>query len=162
MHEHIYHHDQYAGVGAKEFIPAIVEGVRKAYGSSLEIRYEVDTLHIDRDRATPLALLLSELATNAFKYAFPTGPGALNVSLQREDEEGRAILVFRDNGVGMLEPSVEKSRSMGMRLVKASVAQMDGSFLFANDAGTVFRSDLALDIRSAELAISRFGRARAH
>ena len=144
MHEHIYQNDQFSGIAAQTFVPSVVDGVCRAYGATAEAHYDIESFLIDRDRATPLALLLSELATNAFKYAFPNGGGVLHISLHLTPQSGIAHLVFRDNGTGMASDPGTSKASMGMRLVKASVAQMSGTFSFATDNGTVFSADLEL------------------
>ena len=145
MHEHIYQHDRYNDIDAHDFIPPVVDQVKAAYGSLAELRYEVDHLAVDRDHATPLALLLSELVTNAFKYAFPEGrDGSITIGLQKL-ENGHAKLTVRDDGVGM--DIDDTSKSMGMRLIKGVVAQMGGEFQFRNENGVVFEADVALSTK---------------
>ena len=144
MHEHIYQHDRYNDIDAHDFIPAVVDQVRAAYGSTAELHYGVDHLAVDRDHATPLALLLSELVTNAFKYAFPDGrAGSITIGLQQL-QHGHAKLSVRDDGIGM--DIDETSKSMGMRLIKGVVAQMGGEFQFRNENGVVFEAEVALSV----------------
>lgn len=142
MHEHIYQHDRYQDIDAFDFVPAVVDQVKAAYGSNAEIKYDLDHLPVDRDHATPLALLLSEIVTNAFKYAFPGDrKGTIEISL-KASPDGPARLVVRDDGVGM---DVEAGRSsMGMRLVKGVVAQMGGSFAFRSESGLIFEAKVPL------------------
>ena len=143
MHEHIYQHDRYEDIDAHDFIPAVVEEVMVAYGSNAVVDYQVDHIAVDRDHATPLALLLSELVTNACKYAFAADrPGTVAITLNR-GENGRATLSVRDNGQGIALDRASGT-SMGMRLIKGVVAQMDGTYTFRSDGGTVFEADIAL------------------
>lgn len=143
MHEHIYKHDDYSVVSAKELVPTIVDQVNVAYGSLIGIHYELADVKIGNDQATPLALLLSEIVTNALKYAFPEGRrGTIYIALSKADEQGRSKLVVRDDGVGM--PQTEGRNSMGMRLVKGVVAQLRGDYEFRNDGGTIFEAHLEL------------------
>lgn len=143
MHAHIYQHDRYEDIDAHDFIPAVVEEVMVAYGSDAVVDYQVDHIAVDRDHATPLALLLSELVTNACKYAFAEGkPGTVGIALSR-GENGRATLTVRDNGRGIDADHATRT-SMGMRLIKGVVAQMDGTYLFRTDGGTIFTADIAL------------------
>jgi PAS domain S-box-containing protein len=79
------------------------------------------------DRAVPLALILSELVTNAVKYAFPDGRGGtIRVSVRRVEEEGGALVVsVEDDGIGLpegFEPIA--SRGVGMRVVVVLVRQL--------------------------------------
>ena len=144
MHQHIYQHDNYSTIDAHDFVPAVAGEVVRAYGSPVELTYDVAHLTVDRDHATPLALLLSELLTNALKYAFPDGEGKIVVSLLPTGATGRANLVVRDNGKGIGDPL--PTTSMGMRLIKGVVAQMAGTHSFRTDAGTVFEAELALEV----------------
>jgi two-component sensor histidine kinase len=41
-----------------------------AYGASVSLKLDVELMQIDHDQATPLALLINEVMTNALKYAF--------------------------------------------------------------------------------------------
>jgi two-component sensor histidine kinase len=116
-----------------------------AYGSDAVVDYALEHIPVDRDHATPLALLLSELVTNACKYAFPDGGGSISIGL-REGRNGRAELTVRDSGGG-IEAERDAGGSMGMRLIKGVVAQMDGTHRFRNDGGTVFEADIALSTR---------------
>lgn len=142
MHEHIYKHDRYQDIDAHDFIPAVVDEVMVAYGSDATVNYELEHIPVDRDHATPLALLLSELVTNACKYAFADGGGTITIALRR-GEGDRAVLIVRDSGRG-IEDERLKGNSMGMRLIRGVVAQMNGTFSFHNDGGTVFEADIAL------------------
>ena len=63
---------------------------------------------LDIPRATPAGLIINELVTNSFKYAFPESfdslairdaPPAISLALTRN--EGAYMLIVRDNGVGL-------------------------------------------------------------
>lgn len=144
MHEHIYEHDMYAQLDAHDLVPAVVNEVKAAYGANAKLTYRVAHLVLDRDHATPLALLLSELVTNCFKYAFPGG-GAGEITIDLEpSEEGRARLTVRDNGPGLAEPNDSDTRSMGIRLIRGVVSQLRGTYSIRNEGGAVFEAEIAL------------------
>src|SRR5690606_25029428 len=101
MHEHIYQFDRYVDIDARDFVPVIVDEVIAAYGASIATVYELERVMVDRDHATPLALLLSELITNALKYAFPDDrDGEIRIRLKASGT-GRAQLTVADNGIGL-------------------------------------------------------------
>lgn len=142
MHEHIYQFDRYVDIDAEDFVPVIVDEVIAAYGSSVTATYELDHVMVDRDHATPLALLLSELITNALKYAFPDGQeGEIRIKLKAAGK-GRADLTVADNGVGLGETI--PSSGMGIRLIKGVVGQMAGRYELRTEGGTIFEANIAL------------------
>lgn len=142
MHEHIYQSDRFAEIDAHDYVPVIVNEVVQAYGKDCKLTYDIDHLKVDRDHATPLALLLSELATNACKYAFADGrAGELRVSVKASGT-GRADITVSDNGVGLSE---DRSLGMGTRLLQGLSSQMGGSYSLTSDGGTHFKANLALE-----------------
>jgi two-component sensor histidine kinase len=97
----------------------------------MEARVEAGVL-IEADAAVPLGIVLTELVTNAVKYAFPApASGTILVQLQR-GEPGHAELVIRDNGIGMLH---HREGSLGYGLVRSLVQQINGDIEIQSDAG---------------------------
>ena len=142
VHEHMYRLDQYVDVEAQQFVPAIVEPLRETYGSRVTFSFDIDPITVDRDHATPLALLINEVATNALKYAFPDGrQGHLSLSLKDGDRH-RSRLVIQDDGVGF-DPNKVVS-GMGSRLIRGMVTQLQGDYAYAHGEGTTFLADIAL------------------
>lgn len=77
------------------------------------------------DRAVPIALIVSELLTNAMKHAFPDGGGELRVSIETVDDELRILV--EDNGPGLPDQfDAAASHGVGMRVVNALVRQLGG------------------------------------
>lgn len=88
------------------------------------------------DTAVPLALILSELLTNAVKYAFPDDrAGTIRLGLVRDGDRG-ALLIVADDGIGT--PTVTDRRS-GLNIVDALARQMDARLDRRTDAGTEYR-----------------------
>lgn len=143
MHTHIYEFDSFNEIDAHDYVPSVVNEVVTAYGAPIEVIYAVEHLHVDRDHATPLALLLSELVTNSIKYAFKNRPsGTINVSIKAAGP-GRADLIVSDDGVGL--GTGEVSAGMGTRLLRGVVAQMAGTYSMTSDQGARFSANIALE-----------------
>lgn len=78
------------------------------------------------DRAIAVALLINEFVTNAAKYAYPTGPCQVWVSVARVSA-GIAIGV-RDEGIGLPAGfDLANSKGLGMRLVSAFCTQLNAT-----------------------------------
>jgi two-component sensor histidine kinase len=88
------------------------------------VRVEADPIELSTDKAVPIGLIVNELVTNAFKYAFPEDQeGAVTVTFRR-NEEGGIDLVVEDNGIGC---PVDATEGLGTRLVRLLVQQVGGS-----------------------------------
>ena len=78
---------------------------------------------VDADTAVPLGIVLTELITNAVKYAFPTPrSGTIHVRARRS-QPGWVELTVRDDGIGM---SSLREGSLGYGLVRSLVQQIGG------------------------------------
>lgn len=148
VHEHIYRLDQYAEVEARDFIPAIVEPLLRTFDAHVAVNYVLDNLSVDRDQATPIALLVNEVVTNALKYAFPEGrDGAIELRLERLAED-RVRLSIVDDGVGFREQP--ENTGMGSRLIRGMVTQLGGTYTYTGEDGARFVAELTLDSRSPD------------
>jgi len=96
------------------------------------------------DKATPCALIVSELVTNAFKHAFPEGrSGEIRIEATRTN--AHLLLAIADNGVGMQdELDLQRPQSLGMQLVTDLVKQLDGVMTISNEDGLQFAIEIPL------------------
>jgi two-component sensor histidine kinase len=89
---------------------------------------------VDADTAVPLGIVLTELITNAVKYAFPAPrTGTIRIRARRS-QPGWVELTVRDDGVGMVSL---REGSLGYGLVRSLVQQIRGEIDVRNDAGLV-------------------------
>lgn len=116
--------------------PALVPAERKI---GLDVQIE-EGITISADRATPLALAVVELVTNAVKYAFPERSGTIRLHLRRAGT--RAELTLADDGIGM--PALLERQS-GLRIVEALILQIDGSITREAGPGTRYVITVPVD-----------------
>jgi two-component sensor histidine kinase len=87
--------------------------------------------HVRADHAAPLAVVVSELVTNAIKYGRPNGaPGRIAVSCHRASD-GSLALEISDDGVGLpagFDPAVDGG--LGFRVVRALAQQLGATLAF--------------------------------
>ncbi len=135
VHEQIYQSDQFDRVEAAPYLSRVICEIAKAYNRDVEIVSNLDGLLVDRDQALPIGLVVNEVVSNAFKYAFSDGrKGRLEVNLVREADQAR--LTIRDDGPGFEAESATKG--MGSKLIAGFVAQLGGRYTLDGGHGTVF------------------------
>jgi len=155
VHESLYRLDRYAEVGADVLIPDIVESLRAGFGQPVTIEYDIEPLVIERDYATPLALLISEAVTNSLKHAFRgRSDGTIRISLHRV-EDGKIAAAVSDDGQGF-DPGLA-SNGLGARLIKAMVQQLDGSYTYVVENGARLEALLSAAVAHAYPARSSSG-----
>jgi two-component sensor histidine kinase len=105
---------------------------------AIKIEHRCEPLPLSADKIVPIGFIISELVTNAAKYAFPNrADGLITVRLAPEGE-GWALTIA-DNGQGLKdEPKIkppQRRGGLGTRLVQAFVAQIGGELVTTSDAG---------------------------
>jgi len=93
---------------------------------------------IDFDKAVPLGIIITELTTNALKYAFENKETGL-ISISYIEKEDEVNIIFSDNGKGLSSGfSVDSAETLGFNLVSSLVMQLQGSIFVENKNGAVF------------------------
>lgn len=100
-----------------------------ATNRSVRLLVDVAQVELQTDRVIPLALIINELVTNAFKYAYPP-PTAGTVRVEsRLEADGWLRVTVGDNGVGLpVDFDAKASGGLGMRLINALARQLDARF----------------------------------
>ena len=133
------HHKLYAGgnldhIDLSSYIADIPNHSTISFGSLNErvrVTKQLEPISVDVDAAIPIGLIVTELLTNSFKYAFP-GSRRGEVCLGLASRSGYGELTIRDDGVGL---PAERDRS-GLRIVQALVTQIEGDLELLRQAGT--------------------------
>jgi PAS domain S-box-containing protein len=128
IHETLYQTGKFSSVEMETYLTNLVGQIAASYAGKGPIRTRVEArgIVLDLSRATTAGLIINELVTNSFKYAFPPGfdciaargePCTIHVTLVSED--GTFVLTVGDNGCG-LPPGFDPlaTKSLGLKLVK--------------------------------------------
>lgn len=142
IHHRLYQYDSLGEVEFNGFLKDLykqVSAVFQKMGQQVEIVYEVPETYFDIDMIVPLGLMINELFTNSFKYAFSDGaPGKIIVSMAGV-KEGHYILSYQDNGKGLPEQfDIQKATSLGLRLIYRLGKQLGGSVSYDKNGNTFY------------------------
>ncbi len=142
IHQKLYQTDNLSEIDFEEYSQQLIDQLATLYkrdGLELEKTIIARDIKLDIDTAIPLGLILNELISNSFKYAFKEmEKGELQISLERLSKEDLKLTVF-DNGVGLpgnLDLSTVKS--LGLKLVNILTKQLKGNMNFSNENGARF------------------------
>jgi two-component sensor histidine kinase len=126
----------------KSYLETLTKNIEKSQKSEFQdiaLILDVDDSVLDIDTAIPLGLILNELITNCYKYAFKDRTkGEIQIRFYRMANE--MVLDVQDNGVGLPQNfDIDKTKSLGINLVRGLVRQLDGKLDFTSSAeGTTF------------------------
>lgn len=146
VHDSIYRSPELAHIQAQSYLRKLTDSLFLAFGfPGVELLLDAEDIYLDIDRAIPCGLIVTELVTNALKYAFPeSGAGSdspepapakqIRIALQQTD--GQIRLQVSDNGVGLPpEFDWQNTRTFGLRLVNRLVDQIHARLEIHSDHG---------------------------
>jgi two-component sensor histidine kinase len=147
IHERLYRSPDVATVDLAAYLADICTDLA-ALASQCDIVYQAKAaIPMATDRAVRIALLATELITNAAKHA---GPGRIVVKVNAPDATPSVVLSVRDEGQGLPDNfSMGRAQSLGMKIIRALVEQM-GASLTINSAqpGAEFVAEIPIAPRS--------------
>jgi two-component sensor histidine kinase len=150
MHRSLYTSDDVRNVEMDKYLGTLVGEVQNSVNlgqGGPSIRLDADPLSMTSDRAVSVGMIVTELLTNAIKYAYPAGAdGEVRVLFSRS-EEGEALLAVEDDGVGWSEGDAPKGTGLGSRIIKSMASTLGSSVHYVRQpVGT--RAELRVSLRA--------------
>lgn len=148
MHRSLYTSDDVRHVEMDKYLGTLVHEVQGTVNDRQgpSIRLEAEPVSLTSDRAVSVGMIVTELLTNALKYAYPEGAeGEVRVLLKRQGEAS-ALLAVEDDGIGWREGDLPKGTGLGSRIVKSMAATLGSSIHYVpNISGTRAELEVSLD-----------------
>jgi two-component sensor histidine kinase/CHASE1-domain containing sensor protein len=148
VHEQLYQSADLSRIEFQDYIEALIPHLRSSYERSWDVGINLNAtgIQVGLDIAVPCGLLVTELVTNALKYAFPAGrPHAVaegcQIVISIEEDGASYVLTVADNGVGLpSDLDWLKTKTLGLQLVRMlGQHQLRGRIEWDRTAGTTFR-----------------------
>ena len=141
IHQRLYKTDMLTSVNIKEYITDLTSSLMSAYGyaeDDFDLQLSIDKELMDVESALPIGLILNEIITNAFKYAYKDiASPSLHISLLEKNDQVQ--LEVKDNGIGIdMESWNKKSGSFGKQLIASLCKQLRAQQQVTAQNGTAF------------------------
>ncbi|MCB9077817.1 MAG: PAS domain-containing protein [Anaerolineaceae bacterium] len=148
VHENLYRSETLAWVDIAAYVSDLVGNLLQSYGFDsrrIGLKLDVQQIFLSLDQAVPCGLIINELVSNALKYAFPetmaqqrSSKDEITIAFYSGEDE-MLVLTVADNGVGLPEGlDLNTSKTLGLRLVRTLVRQLDATLAIDAESGTKF------------------------
>lgn len=143
IHKSLYTSSDVTSVALNDYLDVMLENLSAAMhndGHTARLTSMLEPVILPTDQSISLAVIATELVTNAFKYAYPAGrSGDIHVTL-RKLQEGRAELVVQDDGIGLGGDARRGGTGLGSKIVASMAAGLDTKVEYLDRAsGTAAR-----------------------
>ncbi|MCC4770447.1 hypothetical protein FXV91_09695 [Methanosarcina sp. DH2] len=157
IHEELHEGKGTDTLNFSPYLQKLVENLSRTYSlGNIDISLNLDlekNIFFDMDTAVPLGMIVNELISNSFKYAFPGrdkgiiqiklfSEGTRNELSNKKEHAGKGTgytLIVSDNGIGISEKiDFENPDTLGLQLVNVLTDQLDGEIEIKRNKGTEF------------------------
>lgn len=154
VHATLHASHQLESLPIAEYATALAADLHAVYYSQLQITTDVQTdTNASIDFVLPLALIISELVTNAVKHG-RSADGIAHVTLTIRSQDDRLLVEVKDTGPGFPE---EGSAGTGSQMTDALVDQNQGSVTRRNENGAVVVVSFPIESVSRPTGITEVG-----
>ncbi|ACB51228.1 two-component sensor histidine kinase [Crocosphaera subtropica ATCC 51142] len=147
VHEKLYRSENIASINLADYLQDLAKNIANAYKNvTTKINLKTDInpmIFLTIDIAVPCGLIINELISNAYKYAFAPGTqGEITLQAMMNNEQS-IILTVKDNGKGLPKDfDLDQVKTLGLQLVKTLTNQLRGQIILGNKQGTHFKITL--------------------
>lgn len=131
IHQKLYQNDDLSVIEMQGYIESLINSIQSVFrkgGHQINISIDAEGVELDIDRAIPIGLILNELVSNSFKYAFPEEGMEGNIYIHIRKNGDGGVFEYSDNGIGLPPDSDDREQnSMGIRLIKRLVNQLQSN-----------------------------------
>ena len=128
VHRRLYVSDRIGQVDIEDYLAHLVSELQDSLADNehrhrIEFSSEKLTIHVDK--AISLGVIVGELVTNAYKYAYPPqAEGEIRVSLASADQYCR--LTVEDDGQGFASETLAAGTGLGSKIIHAMASNLQG------------------------------------
>ncbi|KLE06430.1 7TM diverse intracellular signaling domain-containing protein [Aliarcobacter butzleri] len=132
LHELLYNQENINFINVYEYFETLVDEVKSSYDESINIHLDIKT-KLKMEQAIYCGLMINELITNSFKYAFLNKKGNIYITLEKSNNTLK--LCVKDDGVGFDKDNT--TFSLGLTLVNTlALNQLKGEMDIESKNGT--------------------------
>lgn len=143
IHENLYSNEGLADIKFANYVQSLSGNIARSYSSQqarVRFDYQIEDANLSMDVAIPCGLIINELISNSFKYAFKgKTKGTIFIYFKPDLLTNTYELRVGDDGVGIPDHvDIMKTKSLGMKIIHKLVQQIDGEMQNDFSNGTEF------------------------
>lgn len=132
IHQSLYEDLENDDIDFNKFLQQLLESLESSFkidDKKINVNIEKNNVILDVSIAVFLGLILNELVTNSYKYAFINqNEGEINIKLSNNNNQ--FVLIYSDNGCGLANGFDENNGGFGFKIIRILVQQIKGNLVY--------------------------------
>ena len=149
VHESLYTNEDFTNLKIGNYVEGLVNNLRYSFSSTVKkvnITYDIDDSFINLDYAISLGLIINELVTNSFKYAFKDNSIDNEIHIKIYQTNDILKMVYKDNGIGFDKNiDLNNLNSLGLELIHILTEQLQGNLTVEDSSGVNYLFNFELN-----------------
>ncbi|OYU97297.1 MAG: hypothetical protein CFE21_03110 [Bacteroidetes bacterium B1(2017)] len=148
VHQTLYEQEDFGKLDAGVYMEHLYKNVYSSYKREVckvDAKIDGTGLQMEPDVLVPLALIVNEMLTNSFKYAFQDREVG-QIHIQLKEEKGIVSFTYSDDGPGLPQTTEVKAKaSLGTMLLNGLSKQLSGELKqMSSSAGLMYQLSFPL------------------
>lgn len=145
IHNKLYQDNTTTKIEMQDYLIKLLHHIQDSFGGyHIGLDIAIDPMELEADKAVAIGLIVNELTTNAFKYAFEDEhAGKIFLALKHKGKS-RLLLSVGDNGKGISSVHKENGASFGLKLVNLMARQLHSELLVSGTNGTRYEIEIPI------------------
>ena len=136
VHSMLYVSNDIEKVNAKLFIEKLALTIQSTMNTYVTMVFKIQELELSLNEIIPIGLIINELLTNSFKYAFKDTKNP-KIIIVLHTQKNHVMLTYQDNGIGC--GCSDCGPALGLKLVTLNVRQLKGTVKINHNHGLGYK-----------------------
>lgn len=128
VHKNLYEHENLDNFNVQQYFENLYKTIFNTYkvkSVTVMEKLNFEKVEMNIDTLIPFSLIVNELLSNSFKYAFINRERGL-IEMNLSKQNGMFKFIYSDDGAGIAENSETKTEGLGSLLIKGLCKQLGG------------------------------------
>ncbi len=140
IHEALYKSDDFEKIDFADYVQHLIDSIYKSYGSRLELDIETDNITLPLETMLNLGIIINELITNTIKHSKKDDNDEKDrIYIHLHKEANTYIFTYHEQNNHTVDlQRLVSSKTLGMKLIRLTVKQMDAELEIFQKEGLIF------------------------
>jgi len=139
VHDALYKTNNLKKIRFEKYIKNLTQLINQTYGKNIPVEVHSDDIYLPLDVMMKIGLIINELLTNSIKHASGSNKGEPTLLITLSRDQNNCILKYHQKSKYPVNiDSLEKSNTLGMKLIRLTIKEMDGEMEISNENGLKF------------------------
>ncbi len=139
VHETLYKTNNLEKINFKKYVTNLTQLINQTYDRNIPIEVYSDTIDLPLEVMMKIGLIVNELLTNSIKHTLVEKNDELRLVVALNKDQNDCTLRYHQQSKQPIDmETLEKTNTLGMKLIRLTVKEMDGTMKISNESGLKF------------------------